>query len=318
MKNTTVNSEPGYPIEDYYVVASLSVSFCFITTVICTIILILILRIKSRLHTVHHLLICNTCIASIFYCNITTNNYVFLIFIQWETSDMSCRWRAYFTYVGIAGVMYSYLLQAISCFFFSAMSSKYRWLTTFKTHYILIGIQWLIVFLITSSNVIAKDITFSPNKLCLIPMKNTLHAICAIFAYYGIPLLIIIIIYIYIYCRVKQIKRCSTTFAKSIIGQKRDLELLRNIIILISIYLGGGLPSIVFFVTQTKYPYLVNLVTQSLTVAIAKLCIILLDKQIHQVIKSIMYQRIPVMPFNNARPTGTIMKNHKNVKQTNV
>jgi hypothetical protein len=231
---------------------------------------------------------------------------------------MSCRWRAYFAYVGIAGVMYSYLIQAISCFFFSVISTKYRWLTTFKTRYILIGLQWLIVFLITSSNVIAKDITFSPNELCLIPMKNTLHAICAIFAYYGIPLLIIIIIYIYIYCRVKQIKRSSTTIAKSIISQKRDLELLRNIIIIISIYLGGGLPSIVFFVTQTKYSYLINLVTQSLTVAIAKLCIVLLDREIRQVIKSILCRKMPVMPFNNARPTGTIMLNHKNVKQTNV
>jgi len=231
---------------------------------------------------------------------------------------MRCRWRAYFAYVGIAGVMYSYLIQAISCFFFSAMSLKYRWLTTFKTHYILIGIQWLIVFLITSSSIITNDITFHPNKLCLIPMKNTLHAICAIFAYYGIPLLIIIIIYIYIYCRIKQIKRNAATIAKSTISQKRDLGLLRNIIIIISIYLGGGLPRIVFFVTQTKYPYLINLVTQSLTVAIAKLCIVLLDKEIHQVIKSIMYRTIPAMPFKNARQTEKIMLNHKNIKQTNV
>jgi hypothetical protein len=44
-----------------------------------------------------------------------------------------------------------------------------------------------------------------------------------------------------------------------------------------------------FFLTQTKYPYLINLVTQSLTVVIAKLCIILLDREIRLVISKVIY-----------------------------
>jgi hypothetical protein len=271
MNTTTVDTGIVYTLEDYYIVASLSVSFCFIALVISIIILVLIWRTKSRLHTVHHLLVCNTCIASILYCITTTNNYLFLIFIRWDTSDMNCRWRAYFAYVGIAGVMYSYLIQAISRFYFSILSSKYRWLATFKTHYILICSQWFVVFLITSSTLITKDITFHLDKLCLINISKTLHVSCAIFAYYIIPLLIIIIIYIYIYHRVRKTKKNAKTMPHSNNNRKRDLEVLRNIVILISIYLGGGLPTIIFFLTPTKYPYLVNLVTQSLAVAIAKL-----------------------------------------------
>lgn len=318
MNITTHDSTTEIAIEDYYVVAALSVGFSFLATIICTGILILIWRTKPRLHTVHHLLICNTCIATIFYCVSTTNNYVYLLFIKWETSDISCRVRAYFAYVGIAGVVYSYLTQSISRFFFSVLSIKYRWLITFKMHYILISIQWLIVFSITSSSLITNDVTFHPVRLCFIQMENTLHVVCVIFAYYILPLLAIIIIYVYIYFRVKYMKRNTMAIVTSVNRQKRDLELLRNIIILLSIYLGGGLPSIVYFLTRTKYPYLINLVTQSLTVAIAKICIVLLDREIRQTIKNMIYPKTSVMPFKNTYITGRIQNTLQSTKKTNV
>jgi hypothetical protein len=120
MNSTTTTDEsiPVYTINEYYVAASLSSAFAFICIIIGIIIVILIWRTKPSLHTVNHLLICNTCIASIVYCVSTINQYIYLIFIPWESSDMSCRWRAYFYYLGITGFMYSYMIQSISRFFF--------------------------------------------------------------------------------------------------------------------------------------------------------------------------------------------------------
>jgi hypothetical protein len=141
MNTTTIDPSLDYTISDYYVVCSLSTGLAFIAVIICTFIVILVWRTKPRLHTVNHLLMCNTCFASSFYCVVIVNNYGFLIFDQRQTSNMSCRWRAYFAYSGIAGVIYSYLIQAISRFFFSVLSGRYRWLTSFKTHYILIFTQ---------------------------------------------------------------------------------------------------------------------------------------------------------------------------------
>ena len=214
-----MNSTPSdplmtYNIEDYYVVCSLSASFAGISIIICTSILIMVWRTKPRLHTVRHLLMCNTSIASMFYCIVIINNYAFLIFAQWETSDMNCRWRAYFAYVGIAGIVYSYLIQAISRFFLAALSTKYRWLVTFKTHYILISIQWIIVFLVTSPALITKDITFYPKVLCWVSMNYKLHIIYTIFAYYAMPIIGIIIIYIDIYYRVRKEGNGSGTTIK--------------------------------------------------------------------------------------------------------
>ncbi len=99
MNKTKVDSGPIYAIEDYCPVASLSVGFCLIDTIICILILILIWQTKSRLHRVDHLLICNKYIASIIYSIVPTNNSIFLLFIRCDTSVMSCRWRVYFTYV---------------------------------------------------------------------------------------------------------------------------------------------------------------------------------------------------------------------------
>jgi hypothetical protein len=318
MNLTTVDSQTIYTVEDEYIVASLSVGFSCIATITSAIMLVLIWRTKRRLHTVTHLLIGNTCIASIFYCIVTINNYIFLIFVRSEISDMSCRWRGYFTYAGISGLSYSYLIQSVSRFFICILSSKYRWLTKFKTHYILIGIQWVAVFLITSPSIITKDIPFHPKFLCWVPIEYTLHTIYTYLMYYIIPLVIIIIIYIYIYYRVRKSKKNVRTIIISINSPKYDLELLRNIIILISIYLGGGLPSLLSDLTLSKVPYLLSLIIQSLSVFLANLCTIVLNREIRQVIKSIICRTTAVTPFNNVYPVGKLQENHQITKKTNV
>ncbi|UJR19994.1 hypothetical protein I4U23_023128 [Adineta vaga] len=99
---------------------------------------------------------------------------------------------------------------------------------------------------------------------------------------------------------------------------KRDLEFLRNIVFLISIYIAGGLPSIVYFLTPTKYPYLINLVTQSIAVALATLCTILLDRDIRQVIKNILRRTTRVVPFVHTLTMGKVQQNRQTIKQINI
>src|SRR5690349_179217 len=98
---------------NYTVVASISMVFALIAVMIASFILILV-SLTKQLHTVAHLLMCNTCISSILYCIVQCNNYIYLLFIIWDTDDISCRWRGYFGYMSIVAVIYSYLLQAVS------------------------------------------------------------------------------------------------------------------------------------------------------------------------------------------------------------
>lgn len=85
-------------------------------------------------------------------------------------------------------------------------------------------------------------------------------------------------------------------------NQKRDIEVLGNIIILIIIYLGSGVPTIIGDFTSISVLYLISLITQSFAVLIANLCTALLDRDIRKIIKSIVFQIIPVIPSNAVYP----------------
>ena len=289
--------EASIQFSDYYIVCSLSSVISLIAVFVSIFVPILVYRTKPRLHTVRHLLICNTCIASILYCIVQTINYAFLIFLQSETSDVGCRWRGYFAYLSIAAVTYSYLIQAISRFFISVLSGQYRWLTTFKTHYILILLQWFTIVIIPLPSILTNDIYYRPTSLCWVPLKKLIHVIYTYFAYYILPTLTICMLYIVIFYRVKQGTKRAALLIRSNRHEKRDLELLRNIMILLGIYLLGGLPSVLFVITANEWIYLISIVSMSLTVAIEKISMIMLDRDIRQVTKNLMFQRTRVMPF---------------------
>ncbi|UJR17943.1 hypothetical protein I4U23_004842 [Adineta vaga] len=144
---------------NYTIIAPISMAFAFIAIVIAFFILILVSTTK-QLHTVSHLLTCNTCLSSILYCTVQCNNYIYLLFIPSNTSDVSCRWRGYFGYTSIVAVIYSYLLQAISRLFFTILSVKYRWITSFEIHFYMIFIGWILVFIIPLPAILTHDIYF--------------------------------------------------------------------------------------------------------------------------------------------------------------
>ncbi|CAF0797581.1 unnamed protein product [Adineta ricciae] len=283
--------------EDYHLVALISLIFVLIAVTISAFIFILVWQTKPRLHTINHLLMCNTALATVFYCVTMKVNFAYVLFGQWDTSDLSCRFRAYFAYSGIAGVIYSYLIQAISRFFFSVLSNKYRRLTSFKTHYILIICQWLVVFLVTSPSVLTNDIYFAPNTFCWVPVYRKIHVAYTAFAYYILPVAIIVIIYTYIYVRIRKVRANATAASQN--SQKRELELLRRIAILLGIYLTSGIPSLLFMVTSIRLIYMINLVSPSVGVSIEKLCTVLLDREMCQIIRAKMRTVTRVTPFEN-------------------
>jgi len=301
-----MNSTPAASdsIQIYYVVGSLSIGFALIAIFISCVIFTLVWRTKPRLHTLKHLLICNTCLASIVYCIVQSNNYIFIIFLPWETSDWSCRWRGYFSYMTISAVIYSYLVQAISRFFFSVLSTKYRILTTFKAHITLTLAHWFIVLLLPLPSIVTKDIVFVPFALCWVTMEHTTHIVYTAFVYYLLPIICIIIIYTHIYYRVKRTKKSGNTAASSQNAQKRNLEVLRNILLLLGIYILGAIPTLLFMLTSIRLLYYVGIVSVSLTVAVEKVCTIVLDRDIRQIVWTLISRMKPIVPFGPAATLG--------------
>nr|ACC43930.1 7 transmembrane receptor (rhodopsin family) B [Philodina roseola] len=288
--------------KDYFMVCSFSGFFALTAVVISSMILILTWRSKPRLHTIRHLLICNTSIASIFYCTIQSMNYIFLIFLPWETSDVGCRWRGYLAYVTICGMSFSYLAQSISRLFISLLSNTHPWTTSYRTHYYLIFVQWLAAILAPLPAILTTDIIFRPGALCWVPLKHTLHVSYTYVVYYSIPALSICLIYLFIYYRVRQSTKNAIIQVRLQHNANRDLEVLRNVLILLTIYLAGGIPTLIFLISTNRVFYLIGIVTISLTVAVEKLVTIVLDRELRHVARDIFVRKNrQVAPISNTR-----------------
>jgi hypothetical protein len=91
-----------------------------------------------------------------------------------------------------------------------------------------------------------------------------------IVACYGIPIGIAFTMYISIYCRLILTKWNTTINNNSLHSQKRDLQVLRNIVILISLFLLGGLPLALSTVMNNQMLYLAGMCTETFSIACAK------------------------------------------------
>ena len=315
MNTTQSPLEALFVLSDYYVACALSAVIAVIAVLIAIVILVVVRRSKPRLHTVRHLLMCNTCVASILYCIVQSMNYAFLIFLRWDTSDVSCRWRGYFSYLTICAFVYSFFIQAISRLFISLYSVSHKWLTTFKAHYILIALQWVTVILLPLPALVTTDIRYRTTSLCVVPIRYSLHIVYTYVAYYIFPALSICVIYIFIYRRVKSMTRRAETMIRSTNSGKRDLEVLRNIMIFLSIYLLGGVPSVLFILTANKVIYLLSIVAISLGAAVEKVFTILLDRDMRQVVFSIIRPGTRVIPFGSSTTGVRVQETAYTIRQ---
>ena len=293
-------------IREYYIVCSFTAVFFLIAMAISLTIFILVYKTKPRLHTVRHLLICNTAVASILFCIVQTNNYMFLLFIPQGTSDMSCRWRGYFAYLTLCGVLYSFLIQAISRLFIFLFSTQYRWLTTFRVHYLLISIQWFVAIVLPLPAIVTMDIISRPYALCFVSLRRTAHVAYSYIVYYTIPAISICIMYIFIYYRVKHTTNRAQILVRTINNNKRDLTVLRNTLILLALYLVGGVPTLLFLFTGLRILYFMGIVSIACSVAIEKIFTLVLDREFRQVLRSVVLKKIPVIPFDNQEDNAGI------------
>jgi hypothetical protein len=287
---------------NYNILAPIAILFDLIAILNSLFILILVSKTK-QLHTVTHLLTCDTCIASLLYCSTQSNNYIYVLFITWDTNDQSCRWRGYFGYLSIVAMVYSYLIQAISRFFLTILSTKYRWITSWKIHFYLIFIKWILVFILPLPAIVTHDIYFRKNAPCWVTKTLTLHVVYTVTVYYIIPIMLIVGIYIFIYIRIRY-NRNNTIVQAGRRNQNRDLEVLRNIMILFSIYILGGAPTTLYILLGINVFYSMSVITLSAAVTVEKLTILVIDREIRNTCKKYFCQR-----KNRVTPiTGHILK----------
>ena len=220
----------------FAIIVSVSVAIFYLTLTV------------EKLKTLSNLLICNTCVISLFY-SFTTFLQVFMVvfgtFIPGgKDSRVFCIVRAYLTVVSTTLLSFSFLLQAVSRLFYSVFHMYHRYLLTWKFHHMLIATQWAVGFIMPITILINhKNVIFRAGAFCTIDLHHSLHLYYIYSTEYLIPALAIILIYIVIIYRVNYYSPPSKQRHSS---PAREVKLLGNILIFVAIFTFGGLPSVIY------------------------------------------------------------------------
>ena len=207
--------------------------------------------------TVRNLLLCNTAVATCVYSmfQIVLAGYGFDADLM--KPPPACVFQAYFYTTVCVLVPVSYMMQSISRFFFAVLYT-HKYLLGWKAHWCMIMTNYLYAFG-ASLLALSFDRGFEfemESRLCLTTTKVFRASIHSISIAYLIPLTIIIMLYGGIVYRVRQSARRVLTLTTSdratganiavtntmTPNLRREMKLMRNIIILISILLFAGLP----------------------------------------------------------------------------
>jgi hypothetical protein len=292
----------------FTIIFSLSIASQIIGLILCFLI-IAIVSTHRECHNFTNVLTCNTCVAVglLFIFGITDSYYA--LRENWQTNQPACVFRAYCTLALCTALCYSYSIQAISRLFFAVLY-KHRYLLTWRTHWILIIINW------TLSIIIPIRPFFYPNgfrfevesRSCVVTSKVVSISMYVVGIIFLIPLNVVTIVYGLILHRARQSTRRIAAVRPDVIlntaqpnvhlpNSKRDLILMQKMSAqsgLIS--LGGILYLILVIWNATKQDsapesfYLLAIKFISIFTAIMMVALFLMNKQVKKIALSYIYR----------------------------
>ncbi|CAF0770679.1 unnamed protein product [Rotaria sp. Silwood1] len=170
--------------------------------------------------------------------------------------DYYCQLRSYINYVFICAFYYSCMLQATFrlC---RVVFQKRKVLQSRIVFTIAIIIQWLISILYILSYLLLHDFQYHPDiSSCWLSFKNIRGLAIALLLVYGSPLIVMTLIYI---CIVRFVRHTIPTQQIRQNANKRDLLIVKRIIILVCIAMAIGIPTIFLLIIYILTNYLTPL-----------------------------------------------------------
>jgi hypothetical protein len=298
LNTTNVRLSSSIDVSIVYIFFVLSVLISFLLSFF---IIISIIFTKTFLSPIN-ILIYNTCITTFFYL-IMSILKISAFYNGFVLSDSWCQIQAYLSYVCLDLMMYSYVIQAISRLFFTIFY-KYRYLLNYKCHVMLIICQIIISFLIPLSSIITNDIQFRPLRMCLSPMKYLFQIFYLHTFLFVIPFSVVFIIYIVI---IRRAVRSSLNVHQSWRPIRRDVELLRNILIIYTIFLFSELPSVIYLIlsmrkVQTSAAfYMFAAAAPPISTTFEKISVIILNKETRKEINNRWRRLCYILQLNSNR-----------------
>ncbi|UJR32171.1 hypothetical protein I4U23_019637 [Adineta vaga] len=238
----------------YIINFSISIFVAIIALIIAFLILISVICHRSC-RTISNLLICNTSIATIAYYLLNLISIFYALQNNWAYHQPACVFRAYSYTVLCAALCYSYSIHAISRLFFTVFYT-HKSLQTWFVHWTMILISWSVSILTPIVPLLIFKHGYQleeESRICLPTTKIFLSSICSLSIAFLIPLTIVTSIYGIIFFHARQsthrirgftsnVTTMMMTSQPKLLKVKREIKLMKKILILVCLLLCGGTP----------------------------------------------------------------------------
>jgi hypothetical protein len=191
--------------------------------------------------------------------------------------------------------------------------SQYRWLQFFPLYIILPFIQLILAFIIFYPLVVRRDIIYLPREyFCSFKFSNLRAGLWIFINAYGIPFVLLLLMYIRIMIHIRQQPNNQTMTVKR--RQRRDLVLIRRILITVSLLLTVGIPGMILmarmFITGEEHPlsHRISEVPVGLSIAILSVALIFSVPQLKSIVIK-KHKRNRLVIINGADGTRNIARN---------
>ena len=253
-----------------FYIASFSLSiFASLINISLGSIIILIVVINRQCRTITNTMMCNTALATMIYSILQLVSASYGLKEDWLQEQPMCVLRAY-CYVAVCiAVSGSYALQSISRLFFAVLY-KHKSLLSCHIHWFMIIVNYLVASIgpIPPIFIGYGYGLEQESHLCMATTQVFYSSMLAVATAYLVPISIVITVYGIIFYHVRQ----STGRVKALRSNnicdgladssprpnlKREMILMRNILILVGIHVCAGIPYltlVIWHVTQKQAP----------------------------------------------------------------
>ncbi|CAF0950182.1 unnamed protein product [Adineta ricciae] len=283
--------------------------FCGSSLLISFITLLFILiRVRPLISDISLLLTCNTYItlvgSTFMTLLITIYSVIGQLIPSLSFNDYACELRSYVNYVFICGFYYSCALQALFRFF-RVVFPKIRLLQSRRTIVLALIIQWLIPIFYILAYLLNHDFEYHPDiSSCWLSFKNIRALSIAMAFVYGSPLIIMGLIYALI---IRYIRHSSHNQEIRQTANKRDLLVVKRIILVVLIGMGIGIPTafllIIYMITGqlTELAYHIQALSLTTGLVVESVALGLITSQVQRIFR-------PERQINPTNILGTVQR----------
>lgn len=240
-------------LPDYFYIIHYSISIGASTIgSIFALCMIIIVCVNRKCRTIATFLTCDTALAVILFSTLNILSMIFALRPDSSDHQPACALRAY-CYVALSAVIcYSYAIQALSRLFFTVLY-RYRYLLSWRFHWLMIAIRWcvclsilIIPFFVDHGYGLEVQ-----SRLCIPSSQLLFTAVYSVFTAFVIPLNVVGWAYSIIIYHVRQSTRRVIGFVsdagratgnRTTLNVRREMKLMKNIFILLTILFCGGTP----------------------------------------------------------------------------